>query len=190
MKQLGKWKVLRSELAFDHRWYKVRRDVVELPDGRVVDDYFLSVRPDVAMVFALTRQQEVIFVRQYRHGAGEVLLELPAGTFDPTIEAATGAAMRELREETGFGGDRLIPLATLHDNPVKETNKIHLFFAPEVWLQGHQELDITEAIEVVRVPVAELPQWIARGDLCVSGTVAAVCLGLRYLEQHRVNPGG
>ncbi|MEO1123540.1 MAG: NUDIX hydrolase, partial [Cyanobacteria bacterium J06639_16] len=96
-----RWTLLRSRLVFDHRWYKVRQDEVRLPNGEIIDDYFVSVRPDVALVLPITVDREVIFVHQYRHGAGEVLLELPAGTFDPQQEAAETAALRELQEETG-----------------------------------------------------------------------------------------
>jgi 8-oxo-dGTP pyrophosphatase MutT (NUDIX family) len=57
-------------------------------------------------------------VLQYRHGAGEILLELPAGTFNPNQESPQVAASRELKEETGYTTDTLTHLATLYDNPV------------------------------------------------------------------------
>lgn len=175
------WQILHSELVFDHHWYKVRRDQVALPNGVVVDDYFLSVRPDVALVFAMTQNQEIVFVRQYRHGAGKVLLELPAGTFLPEQEDAVSAAQRELQEETGYGCDRLLPLAILYDNPVKETNKIHVFIAQNVHQKSEQVLDITEDIEVVLVPVDKVMDLIGRGEICVAGSVAAIVLAMNYL---------
>lgn len=183
MEKQQQWQTLHSELVFDHQWYKVRRDRVALPNGLVIDDYFLSVRPDVALVFAITQNQEVVFVRQYRHGAGKVLLELPAGTFQLEQEEAAVAAQRELQEETGYRGDQLIPLGILYDNPVKETNKIHLFLAQHVYQQSKQVLDITEDIEVVLVPIHEVMTWISRGEICVSGSVAAVVLAMNYLQK-------
>lgn len=181
MKKLQPWKIVQSQLVFDHRWYKVRQDVVELPDGTVVDDYLLSVRPDVALVFPVTGKQELVLVRQYRHGAGLVLMELPAGTFHPHLESATSAARRELQEETGYGAKDLIPLATLYDNPVKETNKIHLFLAPDVQKVDQQRLDVTEDIEVVLIPLVQVRDRLMQGEIRVSGTVAAIFLGLQYL---------
>jgi ADP-ribose pyrophosphatase len=183
MKKLQKWRILHSELVFNHPWYKVRRDRVALPNGTIVEDYFLSERLDVALVFAITPESEVVFVQQYRHGAGEILLELPAGTFDPTVEPANLAASRELREETGYDCDRLIPIGILYDNPVKETNKIHIFLAQDVRHQGEQVLDVTEEIEVVLVPISEVLQLVAQGKLCVAGSVAAVVLGLQFLQK-------
>ncbi|MBD2068665.1 NUDIX hydrolase [Leptolyngbya sp. FACHB-671] len=174
MKELMPWKLLHSELVFDHRWYKVRQDVVELSNGAIVDDYFLSVRPDVALVFPVTAKREIVFVRQYRHGAGKVLIELPAGTFDPQKESAESAALRELQEETGYRATHLTKLATLYDNPVKETNKIHLFLADNVELVSAQNLDHTEEIEVLLIPIDAVQEKLSQGEISVSGTVAAV----------------
>jgi len=182
MKELMPWKLLHSELVFDHRWYKVRQDAVELPNGAIVDDYFLSVRPDVALVFPVTAKREIVFVRQYRHGAGKVLIELPAGTFDPQKESAESAALRELQEETGYHANHLTRLATLYDNPVKETNKIHLFLAENVELVSAQNLDHTEEIEVLLIPIDAVQEKLVQGEISVSGTVAAVFLGLRALQ--------
>ncbi|MEM9904604.1 MAG: NUDIX hydrolase [Cyanobacteria bacterium P01_D01_bin.44] len=172
---------MRSHLAFDHPWYKVRQDVVRLPNGQIIDDYFVSVRPDVALVLPITPQQEIVFVHQYRHGAQAVLLELPAGTFDPHVEKADVAALRELEEETGYTTDALILLSTLYDNPVKETNQIHLFLAQDVSQGMAQKLDVTEDIDVVRVPIAEIHERIRAGEIQVAGTLAAIYLGLEYL---------
>lgn len=60
-----------------------------------------NIRPEVAIVLPITSNQEIILVRQYRHGAGEILLELPAGTFNPNQESPQAAAIREVKEETG-----------------------------------------------------------------------------------------
>ena len=181
--ELHKWKTLASQMAFDHAWYKVRRDRVQLPNGTVIDDYFLSVRPDVALVLPVTRAGELVFVRQYRHGAGEILLELPAGTFDPAQEAPQAAAQRELLEETGHTASTWISLGVLYDNPVKETNKIHVFLAQNAQKTAAQTLDTTEEIEIVLIPPAELVAKIEVGDICVAGSVAAVFLGLAYLQR-------
>lgn len=182
MRELEPWKILRSQLVFNHPWYKVRQDQVQLPNGTIVDDFFLSVRPDVALVLPVTVAQDIVCVQQYRHGAGEVLLELPAGTFDPQQEQPEAAALRELQQETGYSTEHLIKLATLHDNPVKDTNKIHLFLAEQVQQVEQQNLDITEEIEIVLIPLSQITDRILQGDLRVSGTIAAVFLGLNYLK--------
>lgn len=182
MTSLKKWQILASQLVFNHRWCQVRQDQVLLPNQLVVDDYFVVERPDVALVLALTSQAEIIFVRQYRHGVQEILLELPGGTFNPAQESPEVAALRELQEETGYTCQTLQKIATLYDNPVKDTNQIHLFLATDAAIAGAQQLDTTEAVEVVLVPQAEVLAKITHGEICVSGTIAALFLGLNLLS--------
>ena len=183
MQHLSKWRLLKSQIVFNHQWYRLRQDQVELPNGTVIDDYFVSFRPDVALVLPITNQQEIVFVRQYRHGVGEVLLELPAGTFNPNEEEAPSAALRELEEETGYSSKALSPLGVLYDNPVKDTNKIHLFIAKDVQKLGEQTLDVTEEIEVILVPIQDAIEKVKKGEICVSGTIAAICLGIQFLQE-------
>lgn len=180
---IKKWKILKSKLAFNNKWVTIRQDEVELPKGEIIDDFFVIVRPDIALVFPITENQEIVFVRQYRHATGEILLELPAGSFHPEIEDAEVAARRELEEETGYVAKDWVKLATLYDNPIKDTNKIHLFLAKNVQLIGIQNLDVTEDLEVVLMPIERVIAKINQGEIRVSGTIAAIFLGLNFLSQ-------
>ncbi len=175
-----KWKTLRTEMVLDLRWYKVRREEVQLPDGRVLDDYYVSVRPEVALVFPVTAAGEVIMVRQYKHGAREVLLELPGGVCDANEPPET-AARRELLEETGYEAASLTHLATLHDDPTKNTNRFHLFLAEGVQPVGEQSLDVTENIRVERVPLGEMKNKVLNGEIKVANSVAITFLALEKL---------
>lgn len=181
MKNLKKWRLLKSTIVFNHQWCKVRQDEIELPNGKVIDDYFVTIRPEVALILPVTSNQELVLVRQYRHGAGEILLELPAGTFNADEENPQAAAIRELQEETGYITDKVTYLATLYDNPVKDTNKINLFLAENVTKAGQQQLDVTEEIDVVLIPTSAVMEKIASGEICVAGTVAAIFYGLNFL---------
>lgn len=185
MTDLKKWKLLQSRLVINNKWCQVRLDEVELPNGAIIDDFFINVRPDIALVFPVTVQQDIVFVRQYRHGVDRVLLELPAGAFHSGKETAEVAAARELSEETGYVAEKLIKLATLYDNPVKDTNSIHLFIAENVIKSQQQKLDITEEIEVVLIPISEVMQKVLKGEISVSGTVAAIFLGLEFLYKSK-----
>jgi 8-oxo-dGTP pyrophosphatase MutT (NUDIX family) len=182
MKEIKKWKILSSKWIVNQRWCQVRQDEVELPNGTIIDDYFVNVRPEIALVLPITNNQEIVFVRQYRHGIEDILLELPAGTFDKQKEDSLTAARRELEEETGYISNQLIKLATVYDNPVKDTNKIHIFMALKAAPLGKQNLDLTEDIEVVVVPLKEVKQKIVSGEICVAGTISAIALGLEFLD--------
>jgi ADP-ribose pyrophosphatase len=178
---LEPWKTLRSELVFDHKWYQLRRDHVELPGGQVLDDYFVSVRPEVVLTFPLTADNQVVFVRQYKHAAGQILLELPGGVVDVGETSKLAAARRELLEETGYDSDQVEFLAEVLDNPTKDTNTISYFLARNVRPVAEQDLDETENIEVVLVPLAEVEGYILRGDIKVAGSIALCLLALRRL---------
>ncbi|MFS0518559.1 NUDIX hydrolase [Nostoc sp. UIC 10607] len=181
MNNLKKWKILKSKMVLAHPWCQVRQDEIELPNGKIIDDYFVSIKPDVAMILPITSNREIIFVRQYRHAVGEFFLELPAGNFDPTKESAELAAIRELTEETGYIPHEFKKIGTLYDKPSKDTNKIHLFLAGNVRKAGEQQLDITEEIEVILIPVESVLEKIIQGEIAVAGTVAALFLGLKFL---------
>ncbi|MBD2344638.1 NUDIX hydrolase [Anabaena subtropica] len=181
MSKLQKWQILNSKMVLDHPWCQVRQDEVKLPSGTIIDDYFLNIRPDIVLVVPITANRELIFVRQYRHGVGNFFLELPAGRFDPTQESAEDAGLRELQEETGYVAKNLTKISILYDNPSKDTNQIHLFLAEDVVKVGEQNLDITEEIEVVFIPVESVLEKIIQGEISVAGTIAALFLGLKLI---------
>ena len=183
MSSIQPWKIINSQLVFDHQWCKVRQDEVELASGKVIDDFFVNVRPDIVLVLAVTQNQEIVFVRQYRHGVGQILLELPGGSLDSQTENSLTAAARELEEETGYVAEQMVQLATLYDNPVKDTNKIYLILAEPAHPSGRQQLDVTEDVEIVLIPVEDVLERISTGEICVCGSIAALFLGLNFLSQ-------
>jgi ADP-ribose pyrophosphatase len=181
---MHKWKLLQSLMVLNHPWCKVRRDEIELPNGKIIDDFFVHIKPDIAYVLPITANREILFVRQYRHAIDDFFIELPAGGFDPLQENPELAAMRELEEETGYVAKKIKKIATLYSSPSKDTNQIHLFLAENVVKVSEQNLDITEEIEVLLIPINEVLEKINRGEICVTGTVAALFLGLNFLRNN------
>lgn len=165
----------------DEQWYKLRRDEVELPNGVVLDDYYVSVRPNVVLIFPLTEDNHVIFVRQYKHAAGDVFIELPGGVVDEDEAAPLTAAKRELLEETGYTSDDMEPLLEVIDNPTKDTNRIYYYLARNARKVAEQDLDISENIEVLKVPLQEVESMVMSGKVNVSGSIALSLLVLRKL---------
>ncbi|MGB6296283.1 MAG: NUDIX hydrolase, partial [Rivularia sp. (in: cyanobacteria)] len=169
MPSLKKWNLLQSEMALNHPWCKVRRDKIELPNGQVIDDYFVNIRPDVAIILPITSDGEIVFVKQYRHAISNFFIELPAGGFNPEQESGEFAAIRELEEETGYVASKINKIATFYDKPSKDTNQLHLYLAENVVKTGKIKLDITEEIEVILIPVDQVLQKIVKGEICVAG---------------------
>lgn len=174
------WRVRSSRVVLDEPWFRVRVESVELPDGSVVDDYFVAERSDFALVAAVTPAEELVLVRQWKQGIRAITLELPGGIVDAGEDAAAASA-RELREETGFACDELRLLGAGPLDPSKETNRVSLFAGTGARRVAEQELDATEQIEVVLVPVGGVRGLIAAGELDAPTSIAGVYLALDAL---------
>src|SRR4051812_17476909 len=98
---IEKWAVLSYEDVSTGSWLPVLKYKVVLPNGTIIDDYYVAALGNVAMVLPITSENELVLVKQYKHGASEILIELPAGKQDAglTIEES---ALKELEEETGI----------------------------------------------------------------------------------------
>ena len=143
----GAWKILHSEYLIQRPWLTARKDCVELPDGRVNDEYWVLEYPDWVNVIAITTDGQMIMERQYRHAAGITSYELPCGVMEPG-ETPLEAAKRELAEETGFTGGEWQPWMTLSPNTSAMTNISHTFLAIGVEKTTCQHLDATEDLSV------------------------------------------
>lgn len=176
----GEWVQLGSEPAFEHPHYRVRRDTLRLPSGRVVDDYLVGVLADYALVAAVTGAGEVVLTRQWKQGVRRVTLELPGGKIDGG-ETPAEAAARELREETGFAAPSLELLASLDVDTSKAANQGHVFLALDALRASEPEQHELEAPETVLVPLAAVPGLVERGEVRGAASVAGLLLVLARL---------
>jgi len=179
--ELEPWEVLASEMALDHRWYRVRRDTVRFPSGQVVDDYFISERPEIVLIFAVTPDQRVELVRQYKHGPKAVTLEFPGGIMDPDEDDPLGAAQRELAEESGVEASEWTALGAIWDDPSKQNNRLHLFLAQNARRVKVQELDSSEFVIREQADLKYIPRMIYSGDINNSGAIALATRALQAL---------
>lgn len=170
------WKIIAST----HLRPNIRLDRCELPNGKVIEGTVLEFG-DWVTVLALTKAQEVVMIRQYRHGAQKVILELPGGAMDGQEESPLEAARRELLEETGFTSGRFIQVGCVSPNPANQTNLIYSFLALDAEKTDDQHLDGTEEIEVLLEPLDEVVAMAKNGELLQSMQVSAVFFTLAYL---------
>ncbi|MGE5589003.1 MAG: NUDIX hydrolase [Bacillota bacterium] len=132
-------------------------------------------------VVAVTGDQQVILVRQYRHGIQSQSLEIPGGTLDRADEDPAGAAARELLEETGYRAEVLEPLGRVAANPATQNNYCYFYLARGAVKVSEQHLDPAEDIRVELVPVAQVKQLIAQGEIVHSLGILGLLYALELL---------
>ncbi len=175
------WQVTASSYVLDTPYLRVRQDRIVLPDGTVIEDYYVRESRGFVIVFALTTNGEVVLVRQYKHGIGRTLVELVAGAIDEG-EQPLQAAIRELAEETGYAADTIEYVRSFPTDAVSANTTAHLFLARGAYKAGEQQLDVTENITVELASLSELREMIRRGDIESMPHVGAVYYMLDHLS--------
>lgn len=165
------WKLLKTEYLVDAPWLKVAKEACELPNGKVIDDFYTLWQPDWVLILARTAGGKWVMTEQYRHGTGKIALEFPAGIIDKG-ETPEQAALRELQEECGYCLDErleakderaLIYLGSLPVNPDRHRGKFHVVFIDGVVKGGNTRFDSTEDIESLELSDEELQAKMADG---------------------------
>lgn len=171
---LQPWEILGSHTVYSDRWLTHTLEHVRLPSGYEIPQYHVLDQNDFCLMVAVTPAGEVPLVRQYKHGARDVVLEFPAGLVDDG-ETPEAAAARELREETGYAG-RVLAAGSLHTGPSRNRNWAHVFVVLDAEQVCEPEPEETEKIEVVLTPMAELSGLIAQGAIGDLGSLATYTL--------------
>lgn len=131
--------------------------------------------PGWVNIMALTAEQEVLLVRQWRFGIRQMTLEIPGGLIEKGEEERV-AAERELYEETGYRAKSWQYLGAVHPNPAIQSNQIGTWLATDLVQIGEPPGDGDEELEVVRLPLEQIPQAILSGEITHSLVVAAFYL--------------
>lgn len=171
------WKILSSEYINRHVYFTARRDRCERQDGVIVDPYFVVELPTAATAFALTEDNTVVMVRQYRHPINMVALETPGGFVDEG-ESFDTAMKRELLEETGFEFSQVEYLGKFAANPGVLNNFTEMFLATGGKRTSTQKLDHNEEIEVVELSLEELIDLVMNQGIVQSVHVNCIFLAL------------
>ena len=180
-RELRPWRVISSTYPIASAHLRLRADRVELPTGEIIDDYYVRESRGFCVVFAMTEDERVVLVRQYKHGIREIIIELPAGGIDAD-ETPEACAHRELAEETGYTVERLEHLRTFPVDPTSASGSFHLFLGRGARLTTEQSLDVTEEIDVSTVPLNEIRQMAFDGRIRPSSQVAAILVALEALK--------
>ena len=158
------WRVVQSEEIVDCRIFKVRRDRVVHPRSQETHEMFVLAQPDWVNVIPLTANDEVVMVRQWRHGTRTVELETPGGLIDGG-ESPLDAGRRELLEETGYQADHISVIGEGYPNPAFQSNRQYYVLATGCKPIGAPALDTAEDVAVEIIPLKSVPDLIRTGRI-------------------------
>ncbi len=168
------WKTIRSTPVGDFRIFKIRSDTCVNPRTGKEHDFFVLDSVNWVNVIAVTPDQKLVMVRQYRHGSGTVELEIPGGMMDPHETDPVATGVRELREETGYAGENARLLGRVHSNPAILSNFTYTVLVENCRPQHDVEFDHGEDLVTELVPVAEIPKLVA--DETIGHSLVVVAL--------------
>jgi 8-oxo-dGTP pyrophosphatase MutT (NUDIX family) len=172
------WTTLESRKLQECRVFDVYQKTARSPHTGAAHSFFRIEADDWVNVVALTRDDELVMVRQYRHGNDEITLEIPGGIVDAG-ESPAQAAARELLEETGYRGSEPVPLGTVNPNPALFGNGCHTFLIREAARVAEIRNDgATEETVVELLPRSQLRTRLLAGEI----GHALVIAGLFWFE--------
>jgi ADP-ribose pyrophosphatase len=169
---IKKWELIRSERLSSNRVFSTRKDTSLSPVTGKKHDFYVIEAPDWINIVAVTDNDDVLLIRQYRHGIGAVTIEIPGGVID-SGETPLEAAKRELLEETGFVSDNWSLIGEVIPNPAIQNNRCYTFLAESSRKVRDPQFDTTEYIVTFTAPVSQIPKMISGKMITHSLVVAA-----------------
>lgn len=182
-----RWQNLREEPFAHTRIFDVVRAFFRHPRREQEKDFFVLNPPDWVNVVALTTDQRLVLVRQFRYGIDEFSLEIPGGIIDAG-EDPVAAGVRELREESGFVGTSARLLGSVHPNPAMQSNRCHLVLVEGARRSAELEWDADEEMEIVTLPVDEVYALARSGGITHSLVLDGLFLFSPHWEKIRSHP--
>ncbi len=174
------WRVRSSSYVVDSPYMRLRVDEIVLPDGTIVPNYYVRESLGFVTVLALTHDEHVVLVRQYRYGSDSIHLELPSGMLLPG-EDPRECALRELAEETGYGVERCDLIGEYLPEPVRSAGRAYVFAASGAVKARELQLDATEHLEVELAMLSRFRTMLRDGTIDAGGSIAAGYRVLDYL---------
>ncbi|MDD2484204.1 MAG: NUDIX hydrolase [Eubacteriales bacterium] len=172
-------KTIDSERIYEGKILNLRKDKVHVVGDKTSYREIVEHNGGVTIA-AITDEGCMVMVRQFRKAAEKVVLEAPAGKIDGE-EAPLTAAIRELKEETGYTAGRIEHLTSFYSSIGYSDEKLHLYLATDL-LPGETCFDPSEAIDIYEYPLAELKKMVLNGEIEDAKTIAAILIACEKIE--------
>lgn len=164
-------KTMKSEKIYEGRIINLRVDTVELPNKKYSKREIVE-HPGAVGIIAITKDNEVILVKQYRKPIEDTLLEIPAGKLEPK-EDPQECAIRELEEETGFATDNVQKILEFYTTPGFSNEVMHIYIAKDL-KEGTVNLDDDENIQIIKLPIDEVLYKVKTGEIKDAKTIIGI----------------
>lgn len=168
------WPVIGTKKRESYRVFDVVEEKCVSPRTNQEHDFFVIKCASWVNAIALTPEEKIIMVRQYRHGIKKITLELPGGILDQEDTSPALAALRELEEETGYTGAKATQIAQFYPNPAVQENTVYSVLVEGCTLSSKVNFDETEDIQTVLYPLAQIHELIDSGELSHALNIAAL----------------
>ena len=176
------WKEESRKIVYKCPVFEVGECISRSPKNKPKTFAVLEARDFAIVIPALETEKgrEFVMVRQWRHGTGELSLEFPGGIIEKS-EDNMQAALRELKEETGYSAGRIIKLGEFGPNPAIMSNAVHFFLAEDLINTGSQELDEDEYVKVETIPWKEVFSGMGKAPYIHALMGTAMVLYLKHI---------
>ena len=177
---MKEWKLKKDTKLNDYKVFSTRKKETVSPKDGAIHDFYVIDAPNWVQIIAVTEENNIVLVKQFRHGTGEFSLEIPGGMIDPG-ESPLECARRELLEETGFTSSEWKRVGKIRPNPAIMSNSCSVFLAVNCEKTSEPCPDGTEEIETLLVSPEEIKLHIKEGVINHSIVIAA--FGLYLLSE-------
>jgi ADP-ribose pyrophosphatase len=177
------FKVLKSDFFFRGKVFDLRVDEIEYNSGNS-GIREVAVHPGGAVVAALTNDNKIILVKQFRYPLQKFLYELPAGKLDKD-EDPQKCALRELKEETGYTASEVVKLGAINTTPGFCTEELHIYFASGLTAGEHKHEEGEQGMEIFEYSLEEIEDMIFKGDIVDAKTISGIYLAKNYLSNRK-----